>query len=150
MLRSLSVAIIPLLLFHLCLKECVAYKGFAGEGMKIESEKSARWKVMTESAISVFENSLLLLATGSPLADIKVAYHQLTRCVSRAYEEHISSCIQSPAHSVVAALFVLTDYHTWLWPPDIDVADNVQSDVLARRLKPAVREDQCGHADKPS
>lgn len=143
---TVKVWLLTLSVFVICSRSRAEY---GGEGMGREWEQNARWQVMRESASKVMQNGPLLLLTGSPLLALREGYASLQQCVSHVFDEHIQTCVRTPAEAVAAALVVLTDYRTWLWPPDAVLADQVQWDVLARRLKPAVREDQCGHADKP-
>lgn len=104
---------------------------------------------MSKSAQNILENTLLLLMTGSPLASVRSAMEDLSKCVASSYDEDVVACVDGPARSVAASWLVLTDYRTWLWPPDEDLADDVHLDVLIRRLKPDVRRDQCSKSDKP-
>lgn len=112
--------------------------------------ESARLEVMTKAVQNIFENGLLLLFSGSPVASVRNALEELRECVSRSYEEEIGTCVVGPARTVATSWLILTDFRTWLWPPDVDVADEVHLEVLMRRLKPTVRRDQCGKSDKPS
>lgn len=134
---------------------------------------SVRWRVMSHSALSMFENGLLLLMTGAPLQSLRAGFAELRQCMSSAYDEQVVQCVSDPARSAAASWFVLTDVRTWVWPPDDDddsvdsdgkrndggrnddhghdaVVDEVMLDVLTRRLRPAVRDDQCGNADRPT
>lgn len=143
-----AVSLLILIVYALCDRSIAEY---AGEGMDDDAgERTARWKVMGEAMKIVVENGILLLLTGAPLTALRQGHATLKQCVSHVFDEQIQTCVETPAQSVAAALVVLTDYHTWLWPPEAIFADQVQWDVLARRLKPDVREDQCGHADRPS
>lgn len=144
---SRTVWLVILSIYVICESSRAEY---GGEGMGMEwGNNQARWKIMTDSFKKVVENGPLLLLTGSPWSAVRDGYASLQECVAYVFDEQIQNCVRTPAQTVAAALVVLTDYRTWLWPPDAVLADQVQWDVLARRLKPAVREDQCGHEDKP-
>lgn len=111
---------------------------------------SSRWKILSKSVGDIFENGLLLLMTGSPVMSVKSAMSELQECVGKVYDEQVVNCVDGPASTIAASLLVLSDYRTWIWPPDVEIAGDVILDVITRRLKPKVRDDQCGEDEKPS
>lgn len=110
---------------------------------------STRWQVMTTSAGKLFESGVVLLFTGAPILEIRRGLSELTECVAQAYDEDVMACLEGPARNAAANWLVLTDYRTWLWPPDADHVEQVHLDVVMRRLRPTVRDDQCQQKDKP-
>lgn len=116
-----------------------------------QSKPSVRRRILTGQIGTIFGNGMLVLFTGAPIKTVRTAMSELRECVSKSYDETMQNCVLDPGHAVAAGLLVLSDWRTWIWPPDADVfdIDDVVADVISRRLRPRVREDQCGRSEKP-
>lgn len=118
---------------------------------RISSSLSLRWKILSMSIGGIIENGLLWLMFGSPISSVRHGMKGLKECVAEVYEEHVINCVDSPDKVVAAHFLILTDYRTWIWPPDMEEVDDnsMLLDVISRRLKPTVRDDQCDEKSKP-
>lgn len=108
-----------------------------------------RRAIMNASLTRLLANGMLVV-TGSadPISELRTAVPKLRQCVAEAFDEHVPACLQGAAGLAAASWLVLTDVRTWLWPPDL-LFDDLLLDVVMRRLKPAVRRDQCSRHDRP-
>lgn len=118
---------------------------------KSTKKSGVRRRILTGQMGTIFGNGLLVLFTGAPIKTVRTAMSELRDCVSKSYDETMQMCVLDAGHAVAAGLLVLSDWRTWLWPPDAEVfdIDDVVADVISRRLRPRVREDQCGRSEKP-